>query len=81
MKITDQALKSYRALNPASRALRRWTYYGSGGSVRRVTCVACRRVIATSAQNWPETKTARRDRDQHLATCEDWALLDRAATA
>jgi hypothetical protein len=52
-------LRAYRLDHPESRATGRFTFYGSTGSVRRYTCVCCRRVVDTESGKWAPTQHAR----------------------
>ena len=60
----------YRRLNPRSRAVNHYTYYGSTGCVRKATCIYCRNVVATCSNKWRETKTFRREANNHTANCK-----------
>jgi ribosomal protein L24 len=60
----------YRKLNPSSRAVNDYTYYGSSGVVRRATCIYCRNVVATCSAKWKETKSFRKDACQHTNKCK-----------
>lgn len=64
-------VKEYRRENPTSRAVDHTTVWGSSGVVRRVTCIYCRNCIATSAADWPETKTSEQIRLTHWKTCPE----------
>jgi len=59
----------YRLRHPESRAVSDWTYLGSGGRVRRATCIYCREVIVTCAAAWPETKDFWQKANWHGADC------------
>lgn len=60
----------YRKLNPRSRAVDDWTYYGSSGVVKRATCIYCRRLIATCSAKYPETKSFTRIANEHTKHCK-----------
>ena len=60
----------YRRLNPRSRAVNHFTYYGSTGGIRRATCIYCRKVVATCSNKWRETKTFHKDACQHTEQCK-----------
>ena len=62
-------LQRYRAIHPKSRAVNFWTYYGSTGCRRLATCIFCRQIVASCSQKWPETKTFRRQADEHCSQC------------
>ena len=70
------AIRLYRKMNPVSRAVNTWTYYGSTGVRRIATCIFCRRVIATCSNDWPETVSFRADSNQHGAKCAKKFLED-----
>lgn len=70
--ITDPAVAAYRAANPHSRAVQRFTWWGSTYSVRRATCVACRREIGTCSSKWPTTKQLIAAIAAHTESCEAW---------
>jgi hypothetical protein len=61
----------YRYLHPESRAVDDTTWAGSGGKVRRATCVYCRRTVATSAAAYPETKRSYEARRAHAKECSE----------
>jgi hypothetical protein len=71
----ELAVAKYRHDNPRSRAYSTWTYYGSTGSVRRATCVFCRRTISTCSANWPETRRFTRDAREHSRACAEAYLI------
>ena len=77
MAIGSEMVEQYRLEHPESRAVSLWTYYGSSGTVRRRTCIACRGVAATSAGKYPETVRAGEQWDAHEASCHALALLGR----
>lgn len=62
-------VRSYRALNPQSRAVDHTTWDGSSAAVRRATCIYCRKIIATSSAEWPETQESKILRAEHWKSC------------
>lgn len=65
------ALTTYLALHPDSRAQGDNVLYGSTGVVRRRTCTYCRKIIATSAATYPETKQSKQACIEHKLICEE----------
>ncbi len=69
MESLNPIVSLYRTLNPRSRAVDHTTLYGSGSRVRRRTCIYCRRVVATSCGDWPETAVALNAAHGHAEKC------------
>lgn len=67
--VRDPYVLAYRLANPESRAVRRYTLDGSTGTVRRAYCVFCHELLATCSNEWPETKTFRREIAEHTEQC------------
>lgn len=65
----QEIIEAYRKINPRSRAVDYFTYYGSGAVVRRATCIFCREIISTCCNQYPETKTFKREIDEHCRLC------------
>ena len=75
-------LRLYLREHPRSRAHHWTTYYGSGSACRRVTCVGCRAVVATSAATYPETRASINATHAYIESCAVVASYEaRAATA
>jgi len=62
------AVQLYRKLNPQSRATDHTTT-SLGSKVRKVVCIYCREVIATSASRWSETEESKELRKTHGEAC------------
>lgn len=62
-------IRRYREIHKHSRAVNLYTLYGSGGKVRRATCIFCRKVVATCSNTWPETITFRQKAYEHCSQC------------
>lgn len=66
----DPALAAFASDHPESRACGWITRYGSGGTRRLYTCVACRVIVATESAQYPQTRHAAEAVAAHEDECD-----------
>lgn len=79
MSNDELAVRLYRDAHRESRAPWWTVVYGSGGTRRKYSCIACGCVIDTESANYPQTKHAREACDEHDESCAARAAWRRAA--